>query len=69
MARQGKTTRQSSQLKWKKVKKVKKYIVFGTTLRKKYKLLGKVKKTSYIHKKLKKNSYHQYMVVAMDSNG
>lgn len=69
MVKQGKTSSTSVKVQWKKVKNAMEYLVFGTTPRKKYKKLGTVKKTSYINKKLKKNSYHQYMVVAVDSHG
>ena len=67
MARQGKTTRQSSQLKWKKVKGAKQYLIFGSKVHKKYQYLGMTKKASYTVKGLKKGTYYKYTVIAVNA--
>ncbi len=67
MARQGKTTRQSSQLKWKKIKGAKQYLIFGSKVHKKYQYLGMTKKASYTVKGLKKGTYYKYTVIAVNA--
>lgn len=64
-------TKNKIAIKWNKLKKAKKYLVFGNKCGKKnpYKLLATVKGTSYTQSKLTKGTYYKYLVVAFDSKG
>ena len=65
--RQAKITKNSIKIKWKKIKKADGYLIYGSKCGSKMKLIKKIKKsstTSLSIKKLKKNTYYKYLVVA-----
>ncbi len=68
--KQGKT---SVKLTWKKAKGAIRYVVYGAQSGQKYKRLTAVSGKSYnvkkISKKLKKKTYHKFIIVALDKNG
>ena len=74
-AKVAKTTQNSNKLTWNKVSGAKKYIVMGNKCGKTggkfnaFKKLATVKSTSYTQKKLKKNTYYKYVVLAVNSKG
>ena len=74
-AKVAKTTKNSNKVTWNKVSGAKKYIVMGNKCGKTggkfnaFKKLATVKSTSYTQKKLKKNTYYKYVVLAVNSKG
>lgn len=64
-----KATKNSVTIKWKKVSKASKYLVYGAKKGSKYKLLKTTSSKSYTNKKLKKGTYYKYTVIAVDKNG
>ena len=57
-------------LKWSKVKKANRYIIYGNINdgQHTYKKLGQTRKSTFTHKKLKKNKYYKYIVLACNGN-
>ena len=64
-----KATKSSVTIKWKKVSKASKYLVYGAKKGSKYKLLKTASAKSYTIIKLKKGTYYKYAVIAVDKNG
>ena len=60
----------SIKLSWKKVSGAKSYVIYGNSCGKKnkYKKIASVKKTSFTAKKLKKNTYYKYIIVAVNGD-
>ncbi len=69
-SRQANVKSNSITLKWNKVKGAKNYIIYGNKCGKKfrYKQIAVVKKTSFVHNKLKKGTYYKYIIAAFDKN-
>lgn len=67
----------SIKVKWKKIKKAKKYQIYRVsskkyntrTKKKGYKKIATIKKTKYIDKKVKKNKYYAYYIKAINKKG
>lgn len=68
-AKAEKVSKKAIKLRWSKVKKAKKYAVYGAKADGKYKLLKKVKSTAFTVKKLKKGRTYKFIIVAKTSNG
>lgn len=75
-AKAGKVTKNSVQIKWKKVKGAKKYVVYGNKCgsKNKYKKLSTTTKVSLVYKKVagkkvKKGTYYKFIVYALGSDG
>ena len=66
----GKVTKTSIKLQWKKLSKAVKYVVYGRKCKstEAFTKLAVVKKNSYKQTKLKKATYYQYLLVALDKN-
>lgn len=62
-----KQAKNSNSLTWKKVPGTTKYVVYGNKCGKtsRIKKLATVKKTAFVHKKLKKGTYYKYVVIAV----
>ena len=65
-AKPKKVTKTAITLTWKRVSGASSYTIYGNRCGKgnRYKKLGTVKGLQYVHKKLKKGTYHKYLVVA-----
>lgn len=65
----GMTKKSSIKISWSKAKGATSYLVFGEKEGKNYTFLKQTSGKSYTQKKLKKNTYYKYLVVAVDKNG
>ncbi len=74
-ARQKKVTKKAVTIRWNKLPKAKKYVVYSAKCSTKkgvmtpYKKTKTLKKTTYTKKKCKKGTYYKFLIVALDKNG
>lgn len=68
-AKQKKVAKNAIAISWSKVKGAKSYVVYGAKCGSNYKKLKTVKAVKLTQKKLKKNTYYKYLIVAFDKNG
>ncbi len=67
-AKQKKVAKNSITIAWNRVNGAKSYVVYGAKCGSKYKKIVTVKASKFTQKKLKKNTYYKYLIVAFDKN-